>query len=73
MTDPSVRYRVHGLKCGGCVAKAKSALAQVPGYVEAEFDLPTGAVVVRGRADSAAVVRALAHAGYSATPEPDSG
>lgn len=35
-------YVVQGMKCGGCVAKATEALAKLPGYEDAEFDLKSG-------------------------------
>ena len=53
------RYKVSGMKCGGCVAKATEALSKLPGYVSAEFDLKSGK----------AVVNALTKAGYPADVE----
>lgn len=62
------RYSVQNMKCGGCVAKATEALAKLPGYESAEFDLKNGTAVVKGAVDAQAVVRALTGAGYPATP-----
>lgn len=60
------RYSVQGMKCGGCIAKATEALAKLPGYEGAEFDLKSGTAVVKGAVDAQAVVRALTNAGYPA-------
>jgi copper chaperone len=62
------RYTVQNMKCGGCIAKATEALAKLPGYAGAEFDLKTGTAVVRGAVDPQAVARALTAAGYPAAP-----
>jgi copper chaperone len=56
------------MKCGGCIAKATEALKSLPGFEDAQFDLKNGTAVVRGKLDPEAVVRALAGAGYPATP-----
>ncbi len=60
------RYRVRGMKCGGCIAKATEALSKLPGYVSAEFDLKSGSAAVKGDVDTQAVVNALTKAGYPA-------
>lgn len=60
------RYRVSGMKCGGCIAKATEALSKLPGYVSAEFDLKSGSAAVKGDMDTQAVVNALTKAGYPA-------
>ena len=60
------RYRVSGMKCGGCVAKATEALSKLPGYVSAEFDLKSGTAVVRGGVDTQTVINALTKVGYPA-------
>ena len=60
------RYRVSGMKCGGCIAKATEALSKLPGYVGAEFDLKSGSAAVKGDVDTQAVVNALAKVGYPA-------
>jgi len=61
------RYSVQGMKCGGCIAKATEALAKLPGYESAEFDLQSGTAVVKGTVEGNAVIRALTGAGYPAT------
>lgn len=60
------RYRVSGMKCGGCITKATEALSKLPGYVSAEFDLKSGTAVVKGGVDPQSVVNALTKAGYPA-------
>ena len=60
------RYRVRGMKCGGCIAKATEALSKLPGYVSAEFDLKSGSAAVKGDVDTQAVVNALTKVGYPA-------
>ena len=60
------RFSVKGMKCGGCVAKATAAVAKLPGYVSADFDLKTGSAVVKGSVDPQAVVQALTQVGYPA-------
>ena len=60
------RYRVRGMKCGGCIAKATEALSRLPGYVSAEFDLKSGTAVVKGGVDTRRVVNALTEVGYPA-------
>ncbi len=60
------RYSVQNMKCGGCIAKATEALAKLPGYESAEFDLKGGTAVVKGAVEANAVIRALADAGYPA-------
>jgi copper chaperone CopZ len=59
-------YYVKGMKCGGCIAKAREALAQVPGFESADFDLKEGTGVVRGDVDPQAAAQALAGVGYPA-------
>ncbi|MBI3546611.1 MAG: cation transporter [Gammaproteobacteria bacterium] len=54
------------MKCGGCIAKATAALATLPGYVSAEFDLKKATALVRGDVDPQAVISALNQAGYPA-------
>ena len=60
------RYRVSGMKCGGCIAKATEALSKLPGYVSAEFNLKSGSAAVKGDVNAQAVVNALTKAGYPA-------
>ena len=67
MANPfETHFYVKGMKCDGCIAKAKEALSAVPGYMGAEFDLTAGTAVVRGDVDPQAVAQALTAVGYPA-------
>lgn len=66
-----IRLKVSGMKCGGCEARAKEAVAKLPGYADASFDHKTGTGVVRGELDPASVIQALAGVGYRASVQPD--
>ena len=68
-TSVETRYKVSGMKCGGCIAKATEALSKLPGYISAEFDLKSGKAVVKGGADPQTVVNALTKVGYPAEVE----
>ena len=68
-TNVETRYKVSGMKCGGCIAKATEALSRLPGYISAEFDLKSGKAVVKGGADPQTVVNALTKVGYPAEVE----
>ncbi len=63
------RFKVTGMKCDGCIAKARQALAEVPGVTEAEFDLKSGTAVVKGDVHPQAVVETLTKVGYPAQVE----
>ncbi len=62
-----MRFSVQGMKCGGCIARATEALAKLPGYVSAEFDLKAGTAVVRGSVDPQVAINVLSSAGYPAS------
>lgn len=68
MNETTAQFEVSGLKCDGCVAKARAALAEVAGVHGAEFDLATGRVVLTGPFDPGAVCAALSTAGYPTVP-----
>ncbi len=59
-------YSVTGMTCNHCVSTARQAISGVPGVTDVEVDLVSGTAVVRGAADSQAVVQALTGAGYPA-------
>ncbi len=61
-----IHFKVRGMKCNGCVAKATEAVSKLPGVVEAKFDFKDGSGVVKGEFDTDAVVKALTGAGYPA-------
>lgn len=64
--NSKTQFYVQGMKCDGCIAKAKEALATLPGYKDAEFDLKAGTALVQGDIDPQAAAQALASVGYPA-------
>ena len=60
------RYTVNGLKCGGCVTKATSALQALPGVTAAQVDLASKTARVEGKVAPEAVIHALQDVGYPA-------
>lgn len=61
---------IGGLSCASCASRTERALAAVPGVLEAGVNYASETAVVRvvsGVADAAALSRAVADAGYSAT------
>jgi copper chaperone CopZ len=56
---------VEGMSCGHCVANVKKSLEELDGVEEADPDLPSGMVRVRGaRLDAAVLADAVERAGY---------
>jgi copper chaperone len=70
MAGGEAYFSVKGMKCGGCAAKAKAAVAALAGVQSAEFDHQAGSGVVQGDVDPQAVIRALAAVGYTASVRP---
>ncbi len=66
MNASETRLTIKGLKCDGCIARAREALSRVPGVLDAEFDLKAGTALVKGHADPHAIARALTDTGYPA-------
>lgn len=66
MSESITEFFVQGMKCGGCIGNAETALARVPGFVSAEFDLDAATARVVGEVDPQAVCQALTEAGYPA-------
>ena len=61
-----VRLAVSGMTCGRCVRLVTLALEQVPGVEKAEVSLERGEAIVRGPADSQALIDAIVEEGYQA-------
>lgn len=61
---------IEGMKCGGCVANVKRALAAVPGVADVDVDLRAKRATVQGSASTNALVAAVQAAGYRAMPAP---
>ncbi|QLG63922.1 heavy-metal-associated domain-containing protein [Halorarum salinum] len=57
---------VEGMSCAGCEGTVEDALAEVPGVESASADRTTDSASVEGEADTEALVRAVADAGYDA-------
>ena len=66
MGNSEMRFEVNGMKCNGCVAKAKEAIQSVVGVTKAEVNLVEKSAVVAGSADPQDVMDALRKAGYPA-------
>jgi Cu+-exporting ATPase len=64
------RFTVDNLTCGGCVARAETALSGVPGVVSAQVNLATrrAEVSVDDRFDAAVLTAAMTKAGYPVHP-----
>jgi Cu+-exporting ATPase len=63
----ALQLAVEGMTCASCVARVEKALKKVPGVVDASVNLATEQATVHGPAlDAAAIVAAVAQAGYEA-------
>jgi copper chaperone CopZ len=71
MTGIETKFYVQGMKCDGCIAKAREALGKLPGYEESEFDLKAGTALVKGDIDPQAAAFALSEVGYPAVVKSD--
>jgi copper chaperone len=69
--NTETHFYVKGMKCDGCIAKARGALEQVPGYESSEFDLKAGTASVKGDIDPQAAAQAMAGVGYPAVVKSD--
>lgn len=66
MMQRETTFYISGLKCGGCIATAQSALEKVTGYQASDFDLEAGIMKVTGDIDPQAVSVAMSEVGYAA-------
>ena len=66
VASPPVDLEIEGMTCASCVARVERALKSVPGVTGATVNLATERANVTGRADPAALVRAISEAGYGA-------
>lgn len=53
------------MTCASCVGRVEKALKAVPGVSDAVVNLATERATVQGTADTASLVAAIAHAGYT--------
>lgn len=59
--------RIEGMTCASCVGRVEKALIKVPGVINVSVNLATETARIKGFADqleSAALIRAVEHAGY---------
>jgi copper chaperone len=63
-----IRFEVPDMHCGGCVRRIAKAVQSVDPAARIEADVASREVRVDGSADPAALMAALAEAGYPATP-----
>lgn len=62
----TTHLEVHGMTCASCVSRVERVLAKVPGVSLASVNLATERATVQGSADPAALIQAIAKAGYEA-------
>ena len=62
----SLEVAIEGMTCASCVGRVEKALKAVPGVTNAVVNLATEKATVQGTADAAAIVAAIANAGYEA-------
>jgi copper chaperone len=63
-----IELRVEGMTCGHCVSAVTRAVKTVDPEANVQVDLGTGRVQVDGRSSADAVGKAIAEAGYPASP-----
>lgn len=69
--NATAEFAVSGMTCASCVAHVEAAAKRVPGVISATVNLATERahiVYSDGIANAGAIVRAIADAGYDATP-----
>ena len=59
---------IAGMTCASCIARVERALKAVPGVTGAAVNLATERATVQGHASTAALIAAVARAGYEAQP-----
>lgn len=73
VSSATVELAIEGMTCASCVGRVERALGAVAGVTEATVNLATERAVVKGSADLAALMTAVADAGYVARPVDRSG
>ena len=63
-----LRLKVPDMSCGHCVGAIEQAVRRVDPAATVTADLPAGTVAVATVAEAAAIIAALAGAGYPARP-----
>ncbi len=64
----TIELAIEGMTCASCVGRVERALSAVPGVAEATVNLATERATVRGSADAATLIAAVADVGYAARP-----
>lgn len=59
-------YNVSGMTCGGCAGKVTDQVEQIPGVLDVDVDLASGAITLTSKTDisDASVKQAVEKAGY---------
>jgi len=63
-----IELRVEGMTCGHCVSAVTRAVKALDPEADVQVDLGTGRVRVEGRSSADALGKAIAEAGYPASP-----
>jgi len=63
-----IELRVEGMTCGHCVSAVTRAVKAVDPEANVQVDLGSGRVRVEGRSSADALGKAIADAGYPASP-----
>jgi copper chaperone len=63
-----IELRVEGMTCGHCVSAVTRAVKAVDPQANVQIDLGSGRVSVDGRSSADALGKAIAEAGYPASP-----
>jgi Au+-exporting ATPase len=66
VTTAMIELAIEGMTCASCVGRVERALRAVPGVAEASVNLATERATVKGSADVATLIQAVAEAGYTA-------
>ena len=66
-SPPPIRLALDGLRCAGCAASVEKALRAVPGVAQAQVNFASRSAEIRGQANVAALIAAVAAAGYQAS------
>lgn len=64
---PALHLAIDGMRCAGCVSSVENALRAVPGVSNASVNFATHSASVSGHASVAALLAAVADAGYRAS------
>ncbi|MBQ7564122.1 MAG: heavy metal translocating P-type ATPase [Lachnospiraceae bacterium] len=61
------QYNVTGMSCAACQSRVEKAVSAVPGVESCAVSLLTNSMGVEGKADTAAIIKAVEDAGYGAS------